>query len=364
MLRLKIVSENNTGMKKILLIEDNPEIRENTAEILELAQYKVFTAENGKAGVEIAQTELPDLIICDIMMPVLDGYGVMHVLHKKPDTRSIPFIFLTAKTEKADIRKGMELGADDYITKPFEETELLTAIETRLRKQEMLKENYAREINNLKDLIHSASRTSGIELISADREINTYKKKHKLYTEAGRPHWVFYIISGKVKTYRIHDDGKEYITGIHGPGEFIGYTSVLEDIPYSGNAEVLEDAEIMTIPKEDFMQLMYSDPGISGKFVKLLASSVEEKEQKLISLAYNSLRRRVAQALIQVSRKFTGSEAGQGIEISRETLAQVVGTAKESLIRTLSDFKEEKLIDIREGKILILNPVKLENLPY
>ena len=122
-------------MKKILLIEDNNEIRENTAEILSLADYDVITAANGKIGVELAQDQSPDLIICDIMMPELDGYGVLHILSKKPETASIPFIFLTAKTEKSDIRKGMELGADDYLTKPFDDNELLNAIETRIRKQ-------------------------------------------------------------------------------------------------------------------------------------------------------------------------------------------------------------------------------------
>ena len=95
------------SMKKILLIEDNDDIRENTSEILELSRYKVFTAANGKIGVETALQENPDLIICDIMMPVLDGYGVLHMLQKHPLTKNTPFIFLTAKTERSDFRKGM-----------------------------------------------------------------------------------------------------------------------------------------------------------------------------------------------------------------------------------------------------------------
>lgn len=122
-------------MKKILIIEDNDEVRENTAEIIELSNYKVITAENGKAGVELALAEKPDLIICDIMMPVLDGYGVYHLLGKHTETASIPFIFLTAKSEKTDFRRGMEMGADDYITKPFDGIELLNAIEVRLKKK-------------------------------------------------------------------------------------------------------------------------------------------------------------------------------------------------------------------------------------
>src|SRR5689334_15675486 len=130
-------------MKNILVIDDNSEIRENTAEILSLAGYKTCTAENGKAGIEIAIREIPDLIVCDIMMPELDGYGVLHVMKKNAATENIPFIFLTAKTERTDFRKGMEMGADDYITKPFDDLELLKAIETRLKKREIIAGQYS-----------------------------------------------------------------------------------------------------------------------------------------------------------------------------------------------------------------------------
>ncbi len=134
-------------MKTILLIEDNQEVRENSAEILELANYKVLQADNGKTGIELAQKTIPDLIICDIMMPVLDGYGVIHLLSKNDATAGIPFIFLTAKTERSDFRKGMELGADDYITKPFDDVELLNAVESRLKKIDLVKSKF--EKNNL-----------------------------------------------------------------------------------------------------------------------------------------------------------------------------------------------------------------------
>ena len=111
-------------MKKILLIEDDVVLRENTAELLELSNYDVIAASNGKIGVELAKTSLPNIIICDIMMPELDGYGVLEALAKNKKTKHIPFIFLSAKTERKDVRKGMDLGADDYITKPFEKMNL------------------------------------------------------------------------------------------------------------------------------------------------------------------------------------------------------------------------------------------------
>ena len=122
-------------MKKLLVIEDNQEVRENLEEILSLSNYDVITAENGLIGVEKALKEIPDLIICDVMMPELDGFGVLHILGKKPATSDIPFIFLTAKTEKEDFRKGMNLGADDYITKPFSIEELILKINVFLKRR-------------------------------------------------------------------------------------------------------------------------------------------------------------------------------------------------------------------------------------
>src|SRR5277367_5154986 len=129
-------------MRKLLVIDDHDDIRENIAEILTLAGYAVFTAENGKRGVETALKENPELVICDVMMPELDGYGVLHLLRKNEATLNTPFIFLTARTERTDFRKGMEMGADDYITKPFDEIELLNAIEIRLKKNDILQSKY------------------------------------------------------------------------------------------------------------------------------------------------------------------------------------------------------------------------------
>ena len=110
-------------MTHILLIEDNKDVRENIAEILVFAGYEITTAVNGKDGIEKVALVKPDLIVCDIMMPILDGFGVLHLLSKNEETQNIPFIFLTAKTERSELRKGMEMGADDYITKPFEKIE-------------------------------------------------------------------------------------------------------------------------------------------------------------------------------------------------------------------------------------------------
>jgi DNA-binding NarL/FixJ family response regulator len=121
-------------MKTILIIEDEPEMRRNLATILRLEKFKPVVAENGRAGVEAALGAKPDLILCDVMMPELDGYGVLRELRSEPATRAIPFIFLTAKGEKPDIRSGMNLGADDYLTKPVAKADLLDAILSRLKR--------------------------------------------------------------------------------------------------------------------------------------------------------------------------------------------------------------------------------------
>lgn len=350
--------------KKILVIEDNNDIRENTAEILTLAGYTTFTAANGKKGVEAAIREQPDIIICDIMMPELDGYGVLHLLRKNEATQHVPLIFLTAKTERSDYRKGMEMGADDYITKPFDEIELLNAIEIRLKKMELLSNRYPSSPTGFTQFLQDVKDSGLIKQLSEQYDIQKYDRKQPLYSEGNRPRFLYYLIKGKVKTHRSHEDGKEYITNLHNAGDFVGYTAILKEINYTDSASVLEDAQIMQIPKDDFLQMLHKHPDIASKFIHIIAQNVKEKEERLMDLAYSSLRKRVARALIDIADKFNLKTKDTPIEISREDLAQYIGTATESLIRTLSDFKAEKLIDIQGGKIIVSNMDKLRNLLY
>lgn len=350
--------------KTILVIDDNTDIRENTAEILELAGYKTFTAENGKQGVEVAVKQKPSVIVCDIMMPELDGYGVLHLLRKNPDTQNIPFIFLTAKTERSDFRKGMEMGADDYITKPFEDIELLNAVEIRLKKSQILEQNYTSSPQGLTQFLKDVKSTGLIQKLSEQYAVENYDKKQMLYQEGKRPRFLYYLLRGKVKAYKSHEDGKEYITNLYSDGDFIGYTALIEDSNYDDSATILEDAEVMMIPKDDFLQMVYSDISIASKFIHIITQNVREKEERLLNLAYSSLRKRVAKALVDIVEKFNLKEQTSPIEISREDIAQYVGTATESLIRTLSDFKAEKHIDIKSGKIIVNNLDKLKNLLY
>ncbi|HEX7457175.1 MAG TPA: response regulator [Ginsengibacter sp.] len=350
-------------MKKILLIEDNDDIRENTAEILELSNYKVIVAENGKIGVEKAIEHTPDLIICDIMMPGLDGYGVLHAVHKNEAIKNTPFIFLTAKTERSDFRKGMELGADDYITKPFEGIELLNAVESRLKKIELLKKELAPGLEGLQNLMEASIGNNTLKNLTEDRNINIYRKKQIIYSQGNYPNRLYYVVKGKVKAFKIHDDGKELVTELYSTGDFLGYIALLEETVYKDTAEALEETELAIIPKEEFEELLNKNPEVTKKFIQLLAKNITDKEDHLLGLAYNSLRKKVAEALIMLQKKYNSAQNEVfTIDISRENLASIAGTATESVIRTLSDFRNEKLIEINSGNIKIVNYKKLENL--
>jgi CRP/FNR family cyclic AMP-dependent transcriptional regulator len=349
-------------MKTILLIEDNQDIRENMAEIIEMSNYKVLTAQDGKEGVALAVEHKPDLVICDIMMPVLDGYGVIHMLQKNSDTNNIPFIFLTAKAERAEIRKGMDLGADDYITKPFNGTELLNAIEARLRKSDIIKQEIASGIQGVDELIETAGGKDALNTFANGRDSTIFKKKQVIYSEGNHPYRMYYIQSGKVKVYKTNEDGKELVTALYNEGEFFGFIAMLEGTTYKETAEALEETELAVIPKEDFDHLINNNRHVMQKFIQILANSITEKEQQLLNLAYNSLRKKVADALLSLNAKYGKGIQNYSIDISRENLANIAGTAKESVIRTLSDFKDEKLIDIKQGDVYILNEKKLASL--
>ncbi|MEO5681279.1 MAG: response regulator [Chitinophagaceae bacterium] len=350
-------------MKKILLIEDNDDIRNNTAEILELSNYQVITAANGKRGVEQALEHQPDLIICDIMMPELDGYGVLHAIHKNETIKNTPFIFLTAKTERSDFRKGMELGADDYITKPFDGTELLNAVDSRLKKLDLLKQEIQPGLEGLQHLIEATSGKNTLASITEGRNTNRYKKKQTVYSEGNHPNALFFVMKGKVKSFKANDNGKELIIDIFTSGDFLGHIALLQESVYRETAEALEDTELAVIPKAEFRDLIDNNKEVAQIFIRMLAGNVALKENQLLGLAYNSLRKKCADALLLLQKKYGDKRTSAfTIDISRENLATLAGTATESLIRTLSDFKTEKLIEIKDGCITILDQKKLEYL--
>ncbi len=351
-------------MKTILIIEDNFDIRENICEILEFAGYKTLQASNGKIGLEVAFQHVPDLIICDIMMPEMDGYSVLASLGGNSNTAGIPFIFLTAKAEKSDFRKGLSLGADDYITKPFGEDELLSAVQLRLQRVEMFKKILGDKENANDSSAPVTTNANFFELLNLEnREIKKYKKKEFVYLEGHRAAYLYYIKKGSVKTFKLHDEGKELITDIYNAGSYFGYYSLLKDTTYQDYAECIEGSELVLIPKADFVQLIYGNIEIARQFIKQLSSDIVEKEEQLLHMAYDTLRQRVIRTLSELYNKFkTENEPEVRITLTREEISKYIGTARESFIRIMSDLKDQRIIEIKDGDIAITDIQKLESL--
>ncbi len=345
--------------KTILVIEDNNDVRENIAEILELSSYEVLQAANGKVGADMAIQHSPDLILCDVMMPELDGFGVLRILNRNPKTMDIPFMFLTAKAEKEDFRKGMTLGADDYITKPFDDVELLDTIEMRLIKADRIK-NVA--VKSDENFLHSfINLTRGEEVLKSllkDKETRKFHKKDQIFEFGQYPKHLYFIVNGWIKVSNTNELGKELIYKFYKEGEFFGFESIILNSTYNESAIAMETTEVYLIPKDELVSILAKDRDVSARLIKLMADNSFEKTQQLLDIAYGSVRRKVANALLSLEET-----QGTTINILRDDLAALAGTAKETVIRTLSDFKTEKIIDIKDHLIYLLDKSKLVNMP-
>lgn len=357
-------------MKTILVVEDKKEVRENIVEMLQLAQYSVVQAENGKQGVALARSAEPDLILCDIMMPELDGYGVLHILRKDPDTARIPFIFLTAKVDPAHIRSGMSLGADDYLTKPIDDIELLAAIELRLKKAEQTRQDA--DEPGLTNFLAALSQSDGTIYPTI-----RYAKKQVFYAEGDAPVNLYFVRSGQVKRFKTDISANVFITTLAGEGDFMGLPGLLQDTPYSESAEALVDAEICTISKAEFQTLVANHPDIGAYFMRLLAAEVSQRDERLLKLAYQPVRKRVAEALLLVHRKFYAQpdnpksrptkpivNRSLSMTLSRENWSQLVGASIETVIRVLSDLRVEGMLELSGSQITLLDIDRLIRLKH
>ncbi len=349
-------------MKKVLLIEDDNVLRENTAELLELSNYKVIRAADGVKGIQQARISLPDIIVCDIMMPAMDGYKVLENLSDDQRTRFIPFIFLSAKTERKDVRKGMELGADDYITKPFEESELIGAIESRLAKASILKEMKERDISVPGEGVTDLKSLDDLKSYVYEKGSEyQFRMGESIYREGDHSNKVYLILKGAVKTHKLDEKGKEFITGIFKADDLFGLTSFTDTHPHSEYASAIEHTTLAAIKKEELKRVLEINHHLIMELLQLLAESLTEAREQLLEMAYGSVRRKTASTLLKFADKLREDEQG-GIHILRSDLAGVAGMATETLIRTLSTFKKEGLIDIRDRNIKILDIKKLKTM--
>lgn len=346
-------------MKKVLLIEDDTSLRKNIEELLDLSGFTVFTLSNGKTAAALAEKECPDIVLCDIMMPEADGYEVLAQLSSNQSTRHIPFIFISAKTEHYEVRKGMNLGADDYLTKPFDEEELLSAIHSRLEKaqqrQSLLavqeemshKEDDIRSLNELKNFFDDNGRQIFL------------KKGEALYTIGEHSNTIYLILKGVVKCCVLDENGKELITAIYAEDDFLGFTSLTENIPHQEYAIALEDVELAGISKTQVKAILEKNQKVSLELMNIMVENVTQIKKQLLQMAYGSVRKKTAQTLLHYA-KVTHKEKENLLNITRGNLAGVAGVATESLIRTLSDFKNEGLIAIENRNIRVLDKEALK----
>jgi len=341
-------------MKTILLIEDDSALRENTAELLELSGYKVFTAPNGKIGIEKAKKETPNIIVCDIMMPEIDGYGVLEAVSSEEKTKHIPFIFLSAKTEHKEIRKGMDLGADDYLTKPFEEEELMSAIESRLAKASILAMRQKNREDETGDDDSPQNLNQLKNFFCDEGTATTYKKGETIYRTGDHSNSMFLILKGVVKTHTMDANAKELITGLYKADDFLGFTSFEDNIPYNETATTVEDTEVVGVSKKYVKDILKKSQDVSLELLSLLTDNLSGIKLQLLKMAYSSVRKKTAATILQFVA-IMDKKNGAPLRISRNDLATTAGIATESLIRTLSDFKKDGLIEIEGRDIHIIN---------
>ena len=344
--------------KTILLIEDDETLRQNVTELLTFSSYKVLTAKNGKQGVDIARSELPDLIICDIMMPELDGYGVYEILRRNRNTRTIPFIFMSVKAEPHEVRKGMNMGADDYLTKPFEEHDLLTVIRNRLAKREMFPQKKEEESSE-KEVIHDIEGLKEIFRKQGDRVI--FEKHEEVFQEDRIASCVLLLETGMVKTYRLDEYGKELITCVHKSGNIMGFYGFKTSTRYPESAETLERTEAFKISAEEFIKNLLLSQELTVEFAQMLSDDLSMLKTHLLEMAYGSVLRKTTNTILQFAEHIQG-DPRQFIKISRSDLASLAGISTESFIRSLSCLKKEGLIDIVGRNIKILDLEKLHEI--
>ncbi|MCB7481031.1 response regulator [Christiangramia sediminis] len=351
-------------MKKIFIIEDDLVLLDNTAELLELEGYQVAKASTGRKGIMGVKEFLPDLIICDIMMPEVDGYEVLEAVSLDFSTSHIPFIFISAKTEYVDIRKGMQMGADDYLTKPFEEEDLLKAIKSRITKSESLTKIFSEKRNSTTENGNSVRNLSELKNFFEMRgEILNYNESELVYSEGEHTNRIYLILKGVVKSFKINKAGKELTTALHKKDEFLGLTSFIENNAYHESAVVVQPVELAAISKNILKEILNNNQHVCFEFMDLMNKNILEVHEQLLHLVYSSVYSKTAQTLIDFSTTLSKNPT-QAFKIRRSDLASAAGIATESLIRTLSSFRKDGLIEI-EGhsiKILDLNGLKQINI--
>lgn len=341
-------------MKTVLLIEDDLTLLANTKELLELYNYKVWYAENGEIGVNLALQTNPDIIVCDIMMPVLDGYGVFEILNKNPATRGIPIIFLSGKTEINAIRNRMNLGADDYVIKPFIIQDLINTIQSRLAKHANLNHTAKKKTYQIPEPVKISSLDQLRDYFKKTGEFIEVEKHESIYKERKNADSIYFVEKGLIKTHRMDEFGKELITGIYKKGEFLGFYSFKKLSSYPETATTLEGGSLYRLSTKQFQEVLFKSHQLTLELAQLQSENLSFLRSQLLEMAYGSVLKKTTNTILKFVDG-TPNNLLESIKISRSDLASIAGISTESLIRSLSLLKKEKLIDIEGRNIKILN---------
>ncbi len=350
------------GMNKptILVINHFKARRKSVVELLILSGYNVLVAENGKMGLEIIAKHNLDLILCNADMPGLDGYGLLRTIHNIPNMINIPFIFLGSKPDANAVRKGMNLGADDFMVKPSDE-DLLEVINIQLKKSGRVMQQFKKESGKTSTASNPSGTFLQIFSLSPYKANKKVKPKQAIYMEGDSVNLIFYLVKGKVKTYRVNEEGKEIITALYKEGDVFGHSSFFEELQRDSST-ALEQSELICLPKEEFMEILRSDAPIALKFIKMILDYLLESGDRMLKLAYNSSSKKIAQALVLYSKIYQDGQ--EDFPFDRRDISTLAGVAKESVSRKISYFNNKGLIKInpKNGNIKIMDSGKLDKL--
>ena len=350
-------------MKTVLVIEDDLALRENTAEILELSKYKVITASNGIKGVALAEKHQPDIIVCDIMMPELDGYGVFNMLSKKKSSQNIPFVFLSVKGEKEDIRKGMNLGADDYITKPFTDEDLIRVVESRIERSYKSQSSQRKSSIVIPEVIDDEIKTlNDLKNFFEDNGVLfEFNKDDIIYREGDHTNYIYLIKKGAVKCYQIDEQGKELVTALFKEDDLFGYTSFTHNAPHKETSVAIQTTKLYGISIIEFMNILDNNHKVVLELIELLADNLSTLKDQLLEMAYSSVNKKTATTILKFAEKIN-RKPGDPIKISRSDLASVAGIASETFVRALTILKNEGIVEADGKNFKVIDLEKLRKI--
>lgn len=308
-------------MTDILIIEDDQLVRESILAVLESKGFRVLGAENGIVGLHLAETHLPDLILCDILMPGIDGYEVLSALSSNQATQGIPFVFLTARVEREDWRLAMKMGADDYLTKPFTVDELLETIAARLKKHMLLTALRTKKSKSAADVERSVLR------FSPNQDIPL------------QPDSFWQVRRGLVKLSALLAEGEEIVIGWAIAPMLFGTNIVLSDIYYEATA----------IGEVELVQFSAQDLAISPQLVKALLPRLHQSDALLAVCGQRRADDRLKGLLLLLKQELGEPVPGGTrlkVRFTHQDLANTIGTARATVTLLLSQFKQNGWIAV------------------